>query len=366
MSNTERFIPSEHFPAGTAVPQREDLAGILKKYDIGAADEIELIDSTRGEDDIRLNYIIDKKYVLRFCNPQSMTQTRLEDLSRLVERYRTAGIVCPQFVKDREGTYLNAWNGLRCYLQEYIDLPLASEKDLRDPERLDEELIESVARFAERYKNVDLSETFGMYSLFDLSPFDVPEGIDEKEQNFRMLLDVLRDADAGALAGKLSARHADVRKKLESVYRGLPRCVFQGDENFTNVLIDEEEHFAGLIDFNLAGTEVVVNQLANLAGCDYLEEEKTPVGAEKRLAHAVKGFRDRMTLMFRFYHPDEAERQALVWYAWIVMVSRWPEVCLFRCWIENPDLKDEALELLSLIADLPEACLEIKDRESAT
>ena len=130
--------------------------------------------------------------------------------------------------------------------------------------------------------------------------------------------------------------------------------MFQGDENFSNVLIDDAQHFIGFIDFNLAGTEVIIHQLVNLAGFDYDEKQTNPEGAEARLDFAIRYFRGHISRMLRVYHANEKERQALVWYAWIVMVAQWPNFCFFKKAIHDGVLKKEILELLSLIADLPE------------
>lgn len=350
----EIFQPGEYLPAGTAIPQRPDLAAALAAYGIEAFDNVTLIDSTRDATDVRLNYIVDMKWVLRYCSAPDMTEKRLSDLCRLIDRYHALGIQCPRFLPDKEGKFLHPWRQYQYYLSEYIDLPLASERNIRDEDGLICEVQASVARFAEGYRNVDLSETMGMYSLIDLSPFDIPNGIDEKEENFNQLIDCLRKEQENELADRLAARHTEIRGKLKAVYRDLPRCVFQGDENFTNILIDENEHFVGFIDFNLAGTEVVVNQLANLAGFDYDERQTAPEGAGKRLAYALLSFQRSMKRMLQIYHPTERELEALPWYAWIVMAAQWPTVCYFMNALGKSEMRAEILELLSLIADLPE------------
>ena len=350
----EAFRPGEHFPSRTTIPQRPDIAAALAEYGIGAIGSVTLIDSTRDATDVRLNYIVDKKWVLRYCSAPEMTEKRLSDLCRLIDRYHALGIQCPQFLADKEGKYLHPWRQFQYYLSEYIDLPLASERSIQDEDGLFCEVQASVARFTETYRNLDLSETMGMYSLFDLSPFDIPNGIDEKEENFNQLIGCLRKEQENELADRLTARHTEIRRKLKAVYRDLPRCVFQGDENFTNILIDENEHFAGFIDFNLAGTEVVVNQFANLAGFDYDEKQTAPEGAGKRLAYALQSFQRSMNRMLQIYHPTELELKALAWYAWIVMIAQWPTVCYFMDALEKSKLRAEILELLSLIADLPE------------
>lgn len=357
IENQDMLKPSEWFLKEMEPPERSDILSELSKFGMEGANTIKLIDSTHDAMDVRLNYIIDKKWVLRFCNAPDMTEKRMGDLNRLIGRYQALGLRCPAFIADDNGKYLHSWKQLQCYLSEFIDLPLADDIELNDEEQLDFQVEESVARFAETYRDVDLSETMGMYSLFDLSPFDIPNGVDEKQDNFDQLLSLLRNEKEDDLADRLEARHADIRRKLKAVYRELPRCVFQGDENFSNVLIDDAQHFVGFIDFNLAGTEVIVNQLVNLVGFDYDEKQTNPEGAEARLEFAIHYFQDHISRMLQVYRATEKELQALIWYAWIVMVAQWPTICFFEYAIKEGALKKEICELLSLIADLPEGRL---------
>ena len=345
---------SERFPKEMEVPERADILIELSRFGIGSANAIQLIDTTHDALDVRLNYIIDKKWVLRFCNAPYMTEKRMGELNRLIGRYRTIGYLCPAFIADDTGKYLHPWKQFLCYLSEYIDRPLAGDMELNDEEQLTFQVAGNVALFAETYRDVDLSETMGMYSLFELSPFDVPNGVDEKQDNFNKLIRLLRNEEEDDLAVRLEIRHTDIRCKLKAVFRELPRCVFQGDENFSNVLIDDAQHFVGFIDFNLAGTEVIINQLVNLAGFDYDEKQTNPEGAKARLDFAIRYFHDQISRMLRIYHATEKERQAMIWYAWIVMVAQWPNFCFFKKAIHDGVLKNEILELLSLIADLPE------------
>ena len=350
---------SERFPKDMQAPELRDIWAELAKFGVDGAGTVRLIDSTHDAADVRLNYIVDRRWVLRFCNAPDMTERRMGDLNCLIGRCRALGWQCPAFIADRDGRYLHPWKSFVCYLSEFVDLPVADDAELEDEDVLIREVAVNVARFAETYRDVDLSETMGMYSLFDLSPFDIPAGIDEKQENVNQLLALLRDEGEADLADRLEARHADIRGKLRAVYRELPRCVFQGDENTSNVLVDAAGHFAGLIDFNMAGTEVIVNQLVNLAGFDYDEKHMEPVGAQARLDAALRYFHEHLGPMLRVYHATEPERQALVWYAWIVMAAQWPNLCFFRATIRDGALKKEICELLSLIADLPEEKLSV-------
>lgn len=347
------FIPNENYPKSAPVPQRRDILRVLAHFGVNAASEIKLIDSTHDAADIRLNYIIDKKWVLRFCCAGVMSEKRMGELNRLIVRYLDFGLVCPRFIADWAGKLLHQWENLTCYLSEYIDLPLASELKLEigAENALFCEVKRSVAEFAQKYKNVDLSETMGMYSLFDLAPFDIPEGIDEKQQNFNKLIEILQSENENALADKLVKRNEAVRAELKAVYKVLPRCVFQGDENSSNLLV-RDGHFAGFIDFNLAGTEVVVNQLANIAYFDYADERKEPIGAQTRLDNAVNGYRKSMAQMLKHYEASEAEKRAAALYAWIASVCQWPTFCFFKSAMKG-ELRNEIFELIALIAELP-------------
>lgn len=346
------LIPGAYFPAYRRIPERSDVLSELSKFGRAGKGDLRLIDTSRGADDIRLHYIIDKRWVLRLCSAPGMTEQRLTELNRLIERYIRFGLRCPRFLADQNGRFFHEWNGFTCYLQEYIDLPTADELQLdpREENSVWREVLDSVAGFAEEYRNVDLSQTRGMYSLFDLSPYDIPVGKDEKQQNFDRLCETLRDMGESSLAKRLTARHRQVRARLRSVYQTLPCCVFQADENLSNVLVDDNRRLAGLIDFNMAGTEVIVNQFANLGG-GFMEEVSEPVGAGVRMAYAMDSYREYQKRMFQIYHASEQEKQAIQWYSWIALTAGWPQVCFFLEGLKSDALRSEILELLALLAD---------------
>ena len=110
---------SERFPKEMEVPERADILIELSRFGIGSANTIQLIDTTHDALDVRLNYIIDKKWVLRFCNAPDMTEKRMGELNRLIGRYRAMGFLCPAFIADDNGKYLHPWKQFLCYLSEY-------------------------------------------------------------------------------------------------------------------------------------------------------------------------------------------------------------------------------------------------------
>ncbi len=335
-------------------PAWDDLLALLSLYGVEQMETAGLIDTSHDEADIRWNYIIDKKYVLRLTNAPEMTEERLSDLNRLIGRYADFGLRCPAFLKGTDGRFFHSWRELTVYLSEYVDLPIADEADLTEAEEdaLRREVVLFIARFMERYKGVDLNPTMGMYSLFDLSPYDVPEGIDEKQWNMNNLTAALRKAGEEGLAARLEAKNQAVRARLLAVYKELPRCVTQADEGFGNVLLNEEKHLAGLIDFNLSGTDVCVNLIANNVILDLDSLGDKPFDPAETLERLLTGYRRDAALLLEVYHATETERKALAGYAWIALVSQYPNASACAKRIEKDDTRPSTLALLHEIASL--------------
>ena len=65
---------------------KKELEELLIQFDINSFEEYEMIDSSHGERDIRHNYIIDKKYVLRINSAKVMTEERIKELNILINR----------------------------------------------------------------------------------------------------------------------------------------------------------------------------------------------------------------------------------------------------------------------------------------
>ena len=102
--------------------QYNQVLDLLQQFQIHNAEKVEFVDSSQGEDDIRHNYIIDKKYVLRLNSAKVMTDERLTELNTLIERYRSFGMKAPLFLKAQNGSFVVEQDGKNCYLSEYLDL----------------------------------------------------------------------------------------------------------------------------------------------------------------------------------------------------------------------------------------------------
>lgn len=339
---------------GFVHPAWEELLSLLALYGVNGMESVGLIDTSHDADDIRWNYIVDRKYVLRLTNAPEMTEARLHDMNRLIARYAEFGLRCPAFLTGTDGLFFHGWGAFTAYLSEYADMPLADEAELTSEQEdaLRKEVVLSLAGFMERYKGVDLIPTMGMYSLFDLCPYDAAEGLDEKQWNMNNLTDALRKIGEDALAQKLEEKNQAVRARLLSVYKSLPRCVTQGDEGFTNLLLDRENHLAGLIDFNLSGTDVCVNLIANNADFDLDIFHDKPIEPAQTLEKALTNYRKNAAMILDVYHATDAERAALSDYAWIALASQYPYASTFEKRLGIEAARPSTLALLHEIAAL--------------
>lgn len=326
-----------------------------REYGIYTISSVELVDSSHGEDDLRHNYVLDKKYVLRIHSALVMTEERILELSRLIKRFREFGLKAPLFIPNKKGDFLmNAEDGY-CYLSEYLDLPLAKDCLESNQKELIEQRLLLISTFAQKYRNVDLSDTRSMYSLFTLSPYDQLEGVDEKESNLKELTEALESLGEIDLACELRKNNAVLRKELKMIHDSLPCCVFQGDENFSNLCIDEKGKICGLFDFNMAGTEVIANYLANtafLGEFSLTEQVFKDYSSDELLEFILSSFYEATELIFKHYFFTEIERKAYFLYAKIALLFGYIHVGPLLKILNDEGLKKKATNLLSRMLDV--------------
>lgn len=332
---------------------RDEIAKILGEYGISDFDDYRRIDSSHGDGDVRQNYIVDRRYVLRINSAKVMTEERLTELNGLIGKYNKFGIRAPYFIRGTDGTFLRSDNENNIYLSEYLDAEIADDFLLKNAGKratLVDERLTLVARYAERYKNQQLSKIRSMYSIFELSPYDeLLLGIDEKQDNLNELAATLRDIGEAALADQFAHENENIRAKLIGVYQGLPACVFQGDESFSNVCVDADGHICGLFDFNMSGTDVNANYLANLAfqGRFYYTEEVFDThDADWVCSSVLESFHAATGLIQKAYHFTETELEAYYLYARLVMFFGYVNVSAFRWYLGQPKCREECINLL--------------------
>lgn len=327
-----------------------EIQSILDHFGLTFQSVTKLYDTSHSEEDKRLNYILDDRYVLKVNSVGAMWEQRLQEISRLIDRYRSIGVYCPALLPTMAGPLSHTWEKdgreYTCYVEEYSIYPLfewGQEHDRR-------EVVEHLGILAAKYTGVDLSETKSMWSIIDLAPLDVE--IDEKQENTNTLVAALREAGYSDLAQQVDDLNNMLRSRIMTVFADLPRCVFQGDLNTSNEL-HQDGHFVGLIDFNLSGTDVNINVFLNETNGFPDEAEFDKLSVQEILTRMDTEQADTLSVILRHYAMNDAEKYAFPYYKRIVDLFQYPNVCEMVKWLKEDARKDKCVALIQALVDKP-------------
>ncbi len=325
--------------------EQEQLQEILSAFGLHFQKITSFFDTSHGKEDQRLNYILDDTYVLKVHSQRSIWEERLQQISRLIGRYRSIGIYCPRLIPTLKGPLSCAYalDGVMhtCFVEEYAIYPVCNEGVQLDRK----EVVSHLGVLAANFTGVDLSDNYDMWSLFDLSPLDAPYGMDEKQSNAAMLTDALEQAGLSSLAEKVRVFNDTMRQEIRKSYRSLPRCVYQGDLNNSNYL-HKDGHFAGLIDFNLSGTDVNINEFVNETNWFPTSEEFDSMTVPEILDSIPIRQAETMEVILANYRLNDAERHFMPFYRGICDLFQYPNVCMMMDWLKHPDRREKTVQLI--------------------
>lgn len=328
----------------------QELQGIMGEFGLGVKRLSRFADTSHGEEDLRFHYILDEAYVLKVCSAHVITENRLQEIARLIDRYRSIGVYCPRLLPTRSGslsrTLEKEGKQFTCYVEEYAQYPLLPE----DAPYERRKVVEHLGLLAARYTGVDLSPTKSMWSIIDLAPLDV--GIDEKQENANTLIVALKEQGYVELGEQVEALNTQLRERILSVFEELPRCVYQGDLNASNLLYDNDR-FAGLIDFNMAGTDVNINVFANETNWFPEEEELDNLSVEEILFKQDGEQAATMAPILRHYTINQQEQYALPCYQRIVNLFQYPNVCAMVYWLKQANRRKQCATLIQALTEKP-------------
>lgn len=327
-----------------------EIQNIMSHFGLSVQSITDFYDTSHSNDDKRLNYILDKKYVLKVNSVCAMWESRLQEIHRLITRYRSIGVYCPNLIPALDGSLSYTWHKdnkeYTCFVEEFAIYPLLADDTTCDRK----EVIEHLGVLAAKYTGVDLSETKSMWSIIDLAPLDV--NIDEKQENANALTAALRKNGYGDLADKVDSFNKMLREKIMPVFARLPRCVYQGDLNCGNELHDNG-HFVGLIDFNMSGTDVNINVFLNETNWFPIEEEFDKLSIPEIITKQDYEHAQELSIILRHYTLNDDEKYAYPYYKRIVDMFQYPDVCLMVKWLNDDSRKDKCAQLITAFINKP-------------
>ena len=246
------------------------------------------------EDDFRevifVEFTSGKKTVIKLASNCFACTERIRMWQKCIDMYIKGGYYCPKIYDALDGTFPTVdYKGHLCiaYAEEYSIYESAEKKTLKKPYR--DSLYRMTAKIA-KYK-YDYTTLPSGYCLFDLFPGDQVDEVSENAYEFKKYCESLPDRFKEQTS-RMFDRWLKNYNELKKIYFKLPFSVFQADFNDTNVLLNENGDFVGIIDFNLAGKDEFLNYLFREIFDGSFEEELNEILKALRIASSEYTFSD--------------------------------------------------------------------------
>lgn len=232
--------------------------------------DVKTLDLCRGDDDYRKVHIVDdgnRKLVIKYLSNTFSDKRRIEGWFKLMDEYRRIGLYCPAVVPNRNGELLHCdivdGRNYYTYAEEYSIYETAEHigkekyKDEQGHDCFVPDVMRSLGKIASAKLNI--LDWASAYCL--LEPFCAHDTTDEATECAVAFVNYIRDNVPAFLSRAEALLEMFYRRQEElgTVYSSLPTSCFQADLNDSNILLDENNKFVGLIDFNLCGKEPILN-----------------------------------------------------------------------------------------------------------
>ena len=295
--------------------------------------------------DVRTSYLLNGQYVLELSNTEFLTDNKVVLINKLVDRYRSYGLLAPKYIKNEEGNYVYQDDNNYYAVYEYIN-----EKRLKDSTdvkylNINKELFKYIGEYSQMYKNDNIMPFRTTHSIIDLSPVD--SEIDEKQSNLNMLCDALGKAGFIDLKNKLIKYNNKLREELKTIFKKLPRCNYQGNLTSSSVII-KDGHFAGLTDFSLCGSEVIVNYFSCEARADITEEDFINLSAPEIKNKIINDHKKNLSLILDHYVISDEEKKALDIYNRLLFISGFSYYSVYKNILRTKD-RNRVVTVLNIL-----------------
>lgn len=265
---------------------KEELSEIISNYSNYTIKYYSCIDTSRDNNDLRQTYIVvlnnEHKIVIKATKNSFTNMDRIKGWTGLIEYYNSFGIYCPQIIQLKSNTgysmeYKTKNNmDVVIYAEEYKKYQTFEEYKTKAIQEADNKqkirkqieslynsfrlhAIETIGIIASNKDNANLPSWVSAYCLYDT--FEHADKTDENFENVSAFYSKSMSYNRvnKKMLSKIRMTFLERKNVFENEYRKLPVAAFQSDLNPSNLLIDENLNFAGLIDFNLSGKETILN-----------------------------------------------------------------------------------------------------------
>lgn len=237
---------------------------------------INILDRCRGEDDFRKVYLTDdgsRKLAIKHTSNSFTNEKYINGWFRLAKAYNELGIYCPSPINNKNGELIHHYQennrSYYVYAEELAKYPTAESIGEEKFTAADGQpiFLKNMMRSLGRVANAKL-DVISFHSAYCLlEPYAPPDITDETTECALRFVNYLRKEIPifHSEADELWNLFVHAQNELKKNYSSLPTSCFQADLNLSNILLNDENDFAGLIDFNLCGREPSLNYLVREA-----------------------------------------------------------------------------------------------------
>ena len=279
------------------------------------ATKIDLISQSNNE---RLIYNVDDKYFIEATLDETIDENKIILMNKLIDRYIEFGLKAPKYLKNNDGNYIYNDGTYNVVLYEKLEEKLLADDKEANYLSIIKELYEYIGKYSTKYRGVDIYPFKTPYSVIDLAPHD--SEFDEKQVNLNSLCDILKKAGFTDLMSKIIRFNERIRDELKEIYKKLPRCNYQANLTNKSILV-KDNHFVGLTDFTLCGSEVIVNYISNEARTDLSEDDFINLPANEIYNKIIKEHKKSLSLILKNYEMLPIEKKALDLYNKLLYIS---------------------------------------------
>ncbi|TDL53050.1 serine kinase [Paenibacillus dendritiformis] len=238
---------------------------ILQSYVKDSILSYNLIDNSY-EDEYRYIVIVQTAkhgpLVLKCYSDSYTNGDKIDGWARLAQAYRQGGIRTPRFYPagnssnsaaiSVEGIPFHVW------AEEYMPYPTMDDREL-DMEDMSAGFLRQLGSCMGNMHTIALQERIE----YDWnSPYVLLDPEEENYSDAKHWYESLQYSKADPhLVEEIWDVYNRKRKELEAAFPALPAGGVQGDLSLNNVLIDDDQQLAGIIDYNLAGQDKFVSYM---------------------------------------------------------------------------------------------------------
>lgn len=288
---------------------------------------IETIDLCRGDHDFRKVYIVSDgqyKIVIKHCSNEFTNSEKINGWFQLATSYNKLGIYCPSCIPTLSGAFVYHYTenhrDYYVYAEEYAAFNTVTQigrENLNDsagqPIYL-ADLMRSIGKVASAH--FDFLNWPSQFCLLEAHSYGSTDETTLAAKRFAEHLNNIYPEFYERMQNLLTLFFG-LQAELKQFYFQLPVSCFQGDLNDSNVLLNQDYQFSGIIDFNVCGREPVLNYiireaLMHIENSVLFDEDGNELYfySDKLEAIRIRSFMKNIEYISEFYSFNDCEKSA--------------------------------------------------------